>query len=198
MQFHEFAERLLGSKVKIKILRQLLTEESLPGEREAAKRMGISHVAVNKALAELHDLNLVNPIRAGNVKIWHLNKDSYAHALLNDFAHKIGERPLVHLKRTILDAFSRAPQAVKITLFGSVAEGRETPESDIDLLIVVANEKGKREIEGTISSLNETCLKLYGNPISAHVFTQKELKKPLHRKLLEAVSKGILLLERIQ
>lgn len=197
MQFREFAEKLLGSRVKIKIIRQLLMEESMPGEREAAKRMGVSHVAVNKALAELHGLNLVKPMRAGNVKIWYLNKDSYAYALLHGFAQKIGEEPLVHLRKTILDAFSNSPEAIKITLFGSVAEGRETPESDIDLLIVVKSEKGKREIQNKISALSETCLKLYGNSLSAVVFTLGELKKSRHQKLLEAVSRGTLLLERI-
>lgn len=197
MQFRDFAEKLLGSKVKVKTIRQLLTEESMPGEREAAKRMGISHVALSKALEELEALNFVKVIRAGNVKIWHVNKDSYAYSFLHDFASRIGEHPLTHLKQTILDGFAKAPEAIKITLFGSVPEGRETPESDIDLLIVVKDEKGRLKIQNTISTLGETCLKVYGNSLSAHVFTLGETNKPQHRQLLEAVSKGILMRGRI-
>ncbi|MBS3082858.1 helix-turn-helix transcriptional regulator [Candidatus Pacearchaeota archaeon] len=63
MQFHNFAENLLGSRVKIKLVRQLLLEEAITSERDLAKLLGISHTAVSKTLKELHEFNLVSPMR---------------------------------------------------------------------------------------------------------------------------------------
>ncbi len=67
MQFRDFAENLLASKVKIKPLRVLLGEETITSERELAKLIGVSHGAVNKAMKDFYELNLVVPLRAGNV-----------------------------------------------------------------------------------------------------------------------------------
>src|SRR3989338_5794492 len=83
MQFKDFAESLLGSKVKIKILRILLSEETITSERELAKMLGVSHGAVNKAMKDFYELNLVSPLRIGNVNAWQLNKDSLAFSRLD-------------------------------------------------------------------------------------------------------------------
>jgi predicted transcriptional regulator len=85
MQFHDFAETLLGSKVKVKLLRHLLTEGGISSEREAAKIFGVSHSAVNKVLEEFYELNLIMPTSVGNVKVWVLNKSSFANEFLKVF-----------------------------------------------------------------------------------------------------------------
>ena len=103
MQFRDFEEELLGSKVKVKLLKYIISEEAITSEREIAKLINVSHGAANKTLKMFHDLNLITPMRIGNVIVWNLNKNSYAYQfLLNFFSNiKNREQPIKHLKSEI-------------------------------------------------------------------------------------------------
>lgn len=191
MQFHEFAESLFGSKVKIKLIRHLLREEAVRGEREVAKLIRVSHSAVNKALKDFSDLNLVKPMRVGDVKIWHLNKESYAYNFVMSFPHWIKKSTIEDLKSTVSSYLGHLSSVKKVVIFGSVAEGRELPNSDIDLFILVEKEKNRKEVLNSVSSLSERCLRYYGNKLSPQIFTYKDLKKTRNKKFFKNVEKGI-------
>src|SRR3989338_6366962 len=101
MIFKEFAENLIGSWAKLKLVKYLLAEESTTSEREIASITGVSPDSVNKVLKSLHELNLINPSRVGNSTIWKLNKRSYAYSFLQNFSMKIKSSPLNELKKDI-------------------------------------------------------------------------------------------------
>ncbi len=204
MQFRNFAENLLGSKVKIKLLEHLVSEGAITSEREIARLISISPGAVNKTLKEFQNLNLINPMKVGNATVWRLNERSYSYSYLTDFFNKLKskETPLSDLIETIkilsdLSLWKINTEIKKVILFGSVAEGRELPESDIDLFILVESEKDRKTIIPAIESLNdEFCLRKYGNKLNAHIFTTKDIENPKHKKFLENVMKGIRVIER--
>lgn len=197
MQFREFAEALLGSKVKVKLIRHLLVEEAVNGEREVAKRLGVSHVAVHRILLEFHESNLITPIRVGNVKIWHLNKQSYAYQFLRPLVASIKTDPLEDLKVTIRNWLGNWREVRKVIIFGSVAEGKEAPESDIDLFILVDTEEERRHLLDTVyKSLGGLCLMRYGNKLSAQFFTSRDIANKKNKTLLQEVAKGITVIEK--
>ncbi len=200
MQFREFAEKLLGSKVKVKLLRILFSEEAITSERELAKLIGVSHGAVNRALKELNDQNIIAPMRVGNVTAWHLNKGSYGYKLLSDFPNAIKENPLEKLKTMLSELDNKIHEFTvkKAVIYGSVAEGRELPNSDIDLFIVVENEKERKNehLLNWLSFLNQSYITMFGNKLSPNIFTYKDLTNPKNKKFLENVNKGIVLFER--
>ncbi len=200
MQFRNFAENLLGSKVKIKILEYLVSEGTITSEREIARLIGLSPGAVNKTLKEFQNLNLINPMKVGNATVWRLNEDSYAYEYLENFFSKLKSRetPLSDLVG-IVKFLSRHSEIKKAILFGSVAEGRELPESDIDLFILVGSEKSMKNIfKGLddLDMLDSTCLIKYGNKLNLHIFTSDDMKNPKNKKFIENVMKGIRVIER--
>lgn len=195
MQFRDFAENLLGSKVKIKIIRRLLSDEAITSERELAKLIGVSHVAVNKTLKELHDANLISPMRIGTATVWQLNKKSYAYAFLTQFIYKIQSNPLEELKEDIKSHFGNS-NAVKIMVYGSVAEGRELPNSDIDIFILVENEQNRKQLNDHSSYTQQHYISKYGSKLSLNIFTSKDLVHQKNKKFLENVLKGIVVLEK--
>jgi predicted nucleotidyltransferase len=67
-----------------------------------------------------------------------------------------------------------SPLVISAALFGSIVEGRETPRSDIDLL-VVTNQKGK--VEEIIEDLQKDVSERFGNPISAYYVLEGDLEK---------------------
>jgi len=195
MQFREFAEQLLGSKVKIKLLRYIISEEAITSEREIAKLIGVSPAAVNKTLKEFYNLNLITPMRVGNVLVWQLNKDSYACNYIQFFFSKIKnrEQPIQDLIRRV-GSLTQLNFVKEVIIFGSIAERRELPNSDIDLFVLVEDEKGRKNISERIDILNNDCLRLYGNKLDSHIFTAKDKFNSRNKKFLENVNKGIIVL----
>jgi len=196
MQFRNFAENLLGSKVKIKLIRYLLSEEAITSEREIAKLIGVSHSAVNKALNELHEQNLIAPTRVGNVMIWHINRESYAYQLLQSFTLLLKQMPFDRLKTEITAGLNYLAYVKKAVIYGSVALGTELPNSDIDLFILVKSEKDRKHILPLLSPLNGKCLRMFGNILSPNISTHKELSESKNKKFLESVKNGIVVFEK--
>lgn len=192
MKFRDFADNLLGSKVKIKILRIVLSEETVTSERELAKIIGISHGAVNKAMKDFQDLNLVIPLRIGNSIAWQVNKDSFAYLYTN----KSIFLPIDQLKTIIKIKLGHIGSVKKVVIYGSVAEGRELPSSDIDLFILVEKDENKRSILSSINDLSIECTRLFGNKISPNIFTEKDAKSKRNQRLMENISRGIVVFER--
>lgn len=197
MQFRNFAENLLGSKAKIKVFKYLASEETITSEREIARLIGISPGAVNKTLKEFHNLNLINPMKVGNATVWRLNEKSYAYSYLTGFFYKLKnkETPISDLIEQI-KSLSYLSDIKKAILFGSVAESRELPESDIDLFILVEDEKGRKNILSGLENLGMRCIQRYGNKLNPHIFTTKDMKNPRNKKFIENVMKGIRVIER--
>mgnify|MGYP001123227070 CR=1 FL=1 len=78
---------------------------------------------------------------------------------------------------------------VKIVLFGSVAEKRAVPGSDVDILIVL-----KRDNKSFLERIGEWSEKLSLDfPTEVFPYTEQELDNPL---ALEAIRKGVILFER--
>lgn len=197
MQFRELPESLLGSRVKIKLLRYIISQGAITSEREIAKLIGVSAAAVNKTLKEFHDLNLLTPMRIGNVTAWQLNEASFAYNFLKNLFYKIenNEQPIDDLKNQI-KILNGLNYVKKVIIFGSIAEGKELPNSDIDLFVLVENEKNRKDISRTIDNLDHTCLRRYGNNLSAHIFTIKDLDNPKNRKFSEYIKNGIMVIEK--
>ncbi|HLC77354.1 MAG TPA: nucleotidyltransferase domain-containing protein [archaeon] len=192
MQFRNFAEDLLGSKVKIKILRIMLGEETITSERELAKMLNVSHGAVNKAMKDFYELNLVSPLRIGNVNAWQINKDSPAFYRLD----KQLFFPLEELKNLIRGSLSHLRAIQKVIIYGSVAEGKELPNSDIDLFVLIRKKENKKSLLPIVSDLTNTCIKKFGNKISPNILTENDTKSKRNQKLMENISKGIVVFER--
>ena len=85
-------------------------------------------------------------------------------------------------------------QPEKIILFGSYAEGNVTPDSDVDLLIIVAGNKPSWEMAIDISLMIKHTF-----PMDILVRTPQELKERIRKGdffLKEVLEKGKILYER--
>ncbi len=197
MQFGNFAETLLGSTVKVKLLRHFLSEQAIGSEREIAKRIRVSHGSVNGTLQEFSEMNLIKCIRAGNVKIWQLNKESYAYSKLNALGTALDAEPLKDLLNFIRSTLEPHDLVMQVVLFGSIAHSREAPDSDIDLYILILNKGTRRKIQPDLDKLNYECLKKYGNNLSTHILTPSDRENPKNEKFLENIAKGIVIINRL-
>jgi len=67
-----------------------------------------------------------------------------------------------------------SPLVISAALFGSVVEGRETPRSDIDVLVVTDQ---KEKVEEMIVGLQKDVSERFGNSISAYYVSEGDLEK---------------------
>jgi predicted nucleotidyltransferase len=100
-------------------------------------------------------------------------------------------REIQVLVNKIIDSF--APE--KIILFGSRAYGKVTPDSDVDLLVIMETELPSAERQRRVSRL----LRPRPLPVDIVVRNPKEIQKSLHRVdpfIHEVLEKGIVLYAR--
>ena len=164
-------ETLLGSKVKVKILRALFRFQTKTfTSRELAKHINVSHTAVLKSLTDLQGMNIIKVESHGTSNLITLNKESYLYNELKklfDFEHET----LQNLKAELQEISIKAKSVV---LFGSVVKKKEKFNSDIDLLIITQNKLRANEI---IAKKQEIFSKKFGNVISAYIMTENEFKR---------------------
>lgn len=172
MQFHNLAETLLGSKVKIKVLRTLWKyKEKEFTIRELAKFLEISHTGIKKVLDELEKTNVVKLRTLGKSHAFKLNANSYAARIVEDVFEKEA-KALSELQETLRKELTSS-WVTSAALFGSLAKAEETPLSDIDLFIVTENRK---KAEETIAELQKDVSEKFGNSISAYYANKQDLK----------------------
>jgi len=194
MVFHKPILDVLNSKTKQKIVLFLLKHEALMSEREIATVSGVSHMSINRTMQELAQMNLVHVLRTGRSHLWKINRESYAfQALLDIFQLPEGRlAPREDLRKTILSNLP-LPRIKKIVLFGSIAQGAEQSDSDIDLFVQVANKAAKQHVEPAVEKLATLCLERYGNLLAPYILTIEEIKARSDLPLFANINKGITL-----
>jgi len=198
MRFHERVEGLLDSGAKLKLLIHLFgMREVEMSERELARVLGISNFSVDQLMRFFEERNLVERRRVGRSTIWRLKDGSYYSELLDQVFKRISTfpPPLEHLKNLVLNAYP-LERVSKIYLYGSVAEARESYNSDIDLLVVVKTEDDKQEIMRAGEGLRSSCLTLYGNSAEIVVMSEVEYERKRNSTFIKQVERGVMLYSR--
>jgi predicted nucleotidyltransferase len=156
---------LLSSRVRAEVLRLLfgVTESELHG-RELARRSEVNEAALRQELRKLKRLDLVHARRAGNRVYYRANAD---HPLFPEI-HR-----LVLKTSGLVDVLGEVLKRARIKVafvFGSVADGKATASSDVDLMVVGL--LGLREL----TSLLEGTAEKLGREVNPHVLSEVEYR----------------------
>jgi DNA-binding transcriptional ArsR family regulator len=173
--------QLLGSRVKAEVLRLLfgLSHDELH-VREIARRAGLSDATVRQELKRLARLELVEIRRSGNRAYYRANADHPLHGDLRSLVLKTSG--LVDVLRAAL-----AHPGIQVAfVFGSLAEGTEGAESDVDLMVV-----GKIRMRA-LSALLPEAVNALEREINPHILTAPEFfrRKRARDHFLMTVLKG--------
>ena len=172
MKYHNYIEEVLGSKIKIKILRLLIRYENKEfTSRELAKLSNTSHTSVLRLIHDLEDNNLIKKeFYSGAHKI-KINNESYLYNMLKEIFNKeINTKN--ELIKDIKDIMPK--NIISALLYGSIIKQEENEKSDIDLLIIT-NKKIKEQ--------NNNIKLKYGNNLHIMQVTLNKFKKEAKRKV---------------
>lgn len=156
--------KLFGSEARVKVLSLFML--NVGGEyylREIAQRTGLAVRSVQRAVGGLVEIKILQREKRGNSVYFHLNERN---PILEDL--KAIFLKTVGLGDLLRDLLSQQKNIEVAFIYGSVAKGEETTESDIDLALI-----GSISPKDSSAVLNELEDRV-GREINATVFTPKE------------------------
>jgi uncharacterized protein len=138
--------------------------------REIERRSGFAIRTVRQEASKLLRLGLIQERRDGNRVYFKANIE---HPLFGDICN------LVMKTSGLVDVIQKALDGTDISfafVFGSIAAGKQKPESDIDLFVV-----GRISLRGLSKLLKNASNKL-GREINSNVMTEEEFGKRIQQK----------------
>jgi len=193
MQFHDFLASAAGSKAKASII---CTLACLPSKKwtgnAIAKEAGFSQPQACKVLHELARQGLVTYERNGRAEVWQFNNK---HIFAPELSHIC--QPRQALAGTIFNLIRKKPMLSQldcVVLYGSIARGGETAESDIDLLVVYRNDSFEKQVRADINLVAARITEMTGNALSPIYYSAKEFKTKRKTAFIsEAMTQGIVI-----
>ena len=162
---HQSLTSLLLPEYRRRVLGLLLLhpEEALHG-REIARRTGLAQGTLARELTKLAEAGLLKRERRGNQQVYSADSTCPIFSELASILRKTSGLAdvLAEALRPVAD------QVIVAFVFGSVARGRETAGSDVDLLLI-----GDVSFRDAVACLHPAQSQL-GREINAKVFSAKE------------------------
>lgn len=162
---------ILSSRTRAEIFRLLYgpAEEELY-VREIERRTGLNDRTIRQEIAKLLKLDLVLDRKDSNRIYYRANKSNPLYPDIRNLVIKsIGLVDII--KGALKD------NRIKIAfIFGSLSEGKESSESDVDLFVI--GNLGMREVSRLLSGVSERI----GREINPHVMSSDEIKKRNNEK----------------
>ncbi|MFC2105342.1 nucleotidyltransferase domain-containing protein [Candidatus Bipolaricaulota bacterium] len=156
--------KLFGSEARVKVLSLfMLNAGSEYYLREIAQRTGLAVRSVQRAVESLVEIQILQRENRGNSVYFRLN---VANPILKDL--KAIFLKTVGLGDLLQDALSDERRIEVAFIYGSVAKGEETAESDIDLTLI--GSISPRDLSAVLGELEDDV----GREINATVFTPEE------------------------
>ena len=146
--------QVLSSSTKLQVLRTLSDTKSALSPQELEKSTTKNISVIYDAVRELSEEGILTSVKEGKKNYYRLNKDNkVAGQLVNLFKaeseeYSLEELPshLTNLVFEVTDELSKNAEGIKaVIMFGSMARGDFTPESDIDLYTVLEETGVKKE-----------------------------------------------------
>ena len=172
MRLHDPLDDIIGSKIKIRILRLLFRTRGLFSGREVSRQIGFSPTHTISNLRELEATGLVVRQRAGNTDLYQLDeKNSAVDGVL---------APMFSWESNLIDELAQVfvdrlgNELVSLRLFGSAARGDEGLGSDVDLLITLTDGSDLDSMEELIAEVDLEVGRRLGCPVSSIRVTEGE------------------------
>ena len=175
MKWNNTLDEVMGSKLKIRLIRALYESGRPLTGMKLAQAAGYSHTQAYKALDDLETLGVVTKDYAGASYLYSINPRSY---VVNEML-----APALAVEKKMLRALASrfykrlGKDLVSITLYGSVARREDQPGSEIDLILVVRDDAYLEELESIAAEVSLDSALEFGGPVSAFVVPKTEYRR---------------------
>jgi predicted nucleotidyltransferase len=168
-------QEIFGAPSHIAILRVLNQITQGISGRELARRAAINDRTCRLALGRLEQLGLVENLGTGKIKLFRLNRKNYfAKTVLPSLF--VGEVSFLgslieKLQEALIDKCKWA------CIYGSVAKKMDVEFSDLDMLIIVKDEKEIENLQDKMTELISSIISGFGLSLSPVILTDFQWRK---------------------
>jgi len=184
MQFHNYLESLLGSRVSIRLVRALINYSGkIFTVRKLAEAAGVSSSEAALVVQELEKFGILRIQPVGRSYLISLNNKSYILAKILEPTIKAEEGTLDELV-SILKRNLNDKSIISAVLFGSVAMKREREDSDIDVLVI------SNDFEAAswfTSKAREEISSIFNSRLSPLIMSERELLAKKNDRLVSSI-----------
>jgi|SRR3989344_3342445 len=180
----------MANKTQLKILSYLIdNKEKLLGIRELAKEISTAYYLVQRNIHQLKEKNIIQLQKAGKTHIITLSKEANSYDLIEAeaFKRELFFKKYPEIKVILKKIIKQAGSCFFVMLvFGSYTKNPRK-DSDLDLLILVPDEKYSNPINNAISSVART------SPIEIHetILTEESFLSLSRKKELNVASESL-------
>ena len=184
MQFHDYLESLLGSRVSIRLVRALINYAGkIFTVRKLAEAAGVSSSEAALMVQELEKFGILKIQPVGRSYLISLNNKSYILAKILKPTIKAEEGTLDELV-SILKRNLNDKSIISAVLFGSVAMKREREDSDIDVLVISNDFEAA---SGFTSKAREDISSIFNSRLSPLIMSERELLAKKNDRLVSSI-----------
>lgn len=136
--------RILGSVANVKTLRELVRHGGELSAPSVCIRTGLSTRAVQLSLRALKEMNVIRSLGSGRTRLYRRRRSHPLSQILVDLFRQEENRfdSIVGKVREAAEACH--PQLMAAWIYGSVSRGKDRPDSDLDIALVVSPETATR------------------------------------------------------
>jgi predicted nucleotidyltransferase len=184
----DIVNALFGGPGRTAILRLLAAQTAPLTGRQVAELTELSPAGASRALAHLSDLGVITRRHVGRAITHELQRDNILVQTIVLPALASEDALVDDLKAALSEAFAEV--AVSVVLFGSVASGEAQPGSDVDVLVITANQQDAVRASQIADENGARFFRRYGMPLSVIVQSRGTLPSKPSEFLASAVSGG--------
>lgn len=188
MQVHVALDDVLSNRTRLRVLRVLVSfpRKEFTG-RELSRLARASLAPVQEALRGLHRAGVVERRTVGRANQWRFVEANVLGPAFRDL-FRAEASLLESLRIDLARGLARVPVR-SAHLFGSVAQGRERPDSDVDLLIEVPDQRTRERVDRLLEPLVVEVGRRYGMRLSPIVVSTSR-KNRLNPNVLKDVTEN--------
>lgn len=177
---------LLGTRSRVAVLRVLAAQGAPASQREVGRRSGVQVRSAQQALDLFVALGVASRVVGGRDYLVSLNR---RHRLAREVAALFdAEAQLFHEVRRRLHAWARSAerrgQVRAVVLFGSAARGDDSPQSDLDVLVVTPSEAVRQAVADGCGAFAEELRADFGVDLRPLVMSLGEVRRRWRRRQL--------------
>ena len=164
-------EQILGSRSRVRVLRELAGVRVPLNAAQIAARVGITRPAAGNVLSEFASMGLTENMDVGNARVhWLIHENIYVELVKRafEFESHVADMLLEDLRKRFAEA------AESVLLFGSYARGDQGQGSDIDVVLVGADERQKSDLDQLVADESDAFGRRWGVSLSVLTYTVDE------------------------
>lgn len=183
-------EMLIDTKTKLKTAMFLTHNYTPMTTAEAARIMKLPVMTALRAMNFFESAGMTLKRRVGTAVVWEVNRDSYAYKTAASACGPLiaARGPVEEIKKAIASTL-KGSGVLEAKIFGSVARGDFSTESDIDLYVQVKNENDKKNFEKYEAKITKDVASLTGKTLVAYVLTEKEKRQKAKLNVIKNIEK---------